>query len=244
MSSSRDDEERNPVLPEPAGDSWQDWAHFSEDAPPAGKGSATARPVEAVLPPRRNSTLVAAGIIAGGFVIAGVLGGTIAGVLMAPRESPPPADPVGWASDTPAATGGAATGVPTPAAEEEPAPSWCEASASGQTVSGNGPGDDYTLPGVIFALQHAYYVERDGEAAARVLAPESGITAAGVQEGISSIPEGTEHCVEITLTGDSTADVLITQMAPDGAATLFTSAVTARQAESGEWRITSIRNGG
>ncbi|MCW4353404.1 hypothetical protein ONR57_08855 [Hoyosella sp. YIM 151337] len=245
MPSSKD-EESGPIQPDSAGGSWQDWAQFSAGAAP-GEGTAceTPHPAEHLADPvsPRGPTLVAAGIIAGGFVIAGVLGGTIAGLLMASRDAPASSDPIGLASNSPAVTGAAAMSEE-PEPEEESAPAWCESSASGQKVTGNGSGDDQTLPGAIFALQYAYYVDRDGESAARVLAPESGITAEGVQEGINSIPEGTQHCVEIILTGESTADVLVTQMAPGGAVDLFSSTITARQTDGGAWRLTSIRSGG
>jgi hypothetical protein len=124
-----------------------------------------------------------------------------------------------------------------PAASQRPTvPDWCPA---GQ-VRGSSLGGPDTAIGAIFALQHAYYVQRSGEAAAALLAGEGLPGAATIQQGIDTIPAGTEHCLGVTLSGPASAQVLVAQRTPDGEVTTFQQSLTLAQAWDGTWVITSL----
>ncbi|WP_435592128.1 hypothetical protein [Nocardia sp. bgisy118] len=89
------------------------------------------------------------------------------------------------------------------------------AGLSGQIVT-DGPGDIHSPAGVIAAFEHAYYVQRNAEAALRLIAPEVGIIPEALAAGIASIPPGTVHCVAITPIADGAADVHLVELHPDG----------------------------
>ena len=75
-------------------------------------------------------------------------------------------------------------------------------------VSGTGPGDTTSAPAAILGFDHAYYVDRSGEAAVRYLAEgATGVNRNGVRatitadhlqrEGIDQTPPTTRYCVRI-----------------------------------------------
>lgn len=89
------------------------------------------------------------------------------------------------------------------------------AGLSGRTVTA-AAGDRRSLPGVIAAFEHAYYVQRDAEAALRLVAPEAGLALEALAAGIASIPPGTTHCVAITPIDDRAAEVHLVELHPGG----------------------------
>lgn len=116
----------------------------------------------------------------------------------------------------------------------------CAASEEGSVVTGDGEGDVKSAAGVILAFQHAYYVERDADLVKPLLAKESEIqNLDALQKGIDSVEQGTTHCLRITSAKDGSADVELTQMAPDGSETVFYQRVTTAR-EGGETRLVSI----
>ncbi|QNG20826.1 hypothetical protein G4H71_09640 [Rhodococcus triatomae] len=124
-------------------------------------------------------------IIGGGLALSALLIGGIAVALVNSGGS----DPVAGSPTSEVA--------PAPAVAEE----WCETSEEGATRSGQGPGGHTSGADAIFGFDYAYYVERDGVKAASFGAPESGLDAAAIQDGIDNhIPEGTQHCLEVTET--------------------------------------------
>ncbi|MEU8898851.1 hypothetical protein [Nocardia sp. NPDC048505] len=103
----------------------------------------------------------------------------------------------------------------------------CEAARTEQFVRGNGVGSTETGPDAILAFQHAYYVERSGTAARALTAPDASVpTAAVIDKGIASVPEGTRHCVLITPMPDGRFDVVITDMRPDASVRTYRQFVT------------------
>ncbi len=75
----------------------------------------------------------------------------------------------------------------------------CPAERVGNRIQGNGVGGFDSGPAVIFAFQHAYYVERSGEQVRATTTADAAVQAAdAIQRGIDSIPAGTTHCVAIS----------------------------------------------
>jgi len=171
--------------------------------------------------------------------VAGVLAaagaGTVLAILTSEDEAPAAAPPSAPMSErdapAPEPTPAAPSSTPAPAV-----PEWCPA---GQ-LRGAYPGGADTAIGAIFALQHAYYVERSGAAAAALLAGDGLPSAEQIQQGIDTIPAGTQHCLGVTLSSPASAQVLVAQRTPDGTLTTFKQTVTFTQSESGSWVITSL----
>ena len=102
----------------------------------------------------------------------------------------------------------------------------CEGSESGETVTGDGAGDTRSVAGVVLAFQHAYYSERDAKKALSLTSDDSPlVNVEALQEGIDSVPEGTEHCVSITADG-AKAQVKITEARPSETPETFVQQVT------------------
>ncbi|MGW4092468.1 hypothetical protein [Nocardia sp. NPDC004750] len=75
----------------------------------------------------------------------------------------------------------------------------CPAERVGNRIQGNGVGGFDSGPAVIFAFQHAYYVDRSGEQVRATTTADAAVQAAdAIQRGIDSIPTGTTHCVAIS----------------------------------------------
>ncbi|MEU2037418.1 hypothetical protein [Nocardia niwae] len=75
----------------------------------------------------------------------------------------------------------------------------CPAERIGNRIQGNGAGGFDSGPAVIFAFQHAYYVDRSGAQVRATTTADAAVQAAdAIQRGIDSIPAGTTHCVAIT----------------------------------------------
>ncbi|MFF2085424.1 hypothetical protein ACFVVM_16745 [Nocardia sp. NPDC058176] len=101
------------------------------------------------------------------------------------------------------------------------------------TVVTDRAGDPATVPGVIASFQAAYYLQRDAEAATRLLAPEAGIAVEGLAAGIASIPPGTTHCVAITPISETTANVHVAELRADRHRIDYLQLVNTRPGESG-----------
>lgn len=118
----------------------------------------------------------------------------------------------------------------------------CEESESDKTTTGAGEGDTDSVPGVVLAFEHAYYVERDAEEMEPLLSKDSAIkNLDALQEGIDSVERGTTHCVHVAAADDGVAEVELTETAPDGAETVYEQHVTTTR-EGGEVRIVSIED--
>ncbi|MBF6335381.1 hypothetical protein IU450_05735 [Nocardia abscessus] len=75
----------------------------------------------------------------------------------------------------------------------------CPAERVGNRIQGSGVGGFDSGPAVIFAFQHAYYVNRSGEQVRSTTTTDAAVqTADAIQRGIDTIPAGTTHCVAIT----------------------------------------------
>ncbi|NKV32781.1 hypothetical protein GS921_24330 [Rhodococcus hoagii] len=141
-------------------------------------------------------------------------------------------------SSSPAALTVPTTEASAPASE----PQSCEVTESDTVTTGDGEGDQDSVAGVILAFQHAYYVERDAKKMEPLLAKDSNIRDLdALQKGIDSVERGTTHCLRITPEGDKAALTEVTEVAPDGAETVFEQRVTTTR-DSDRVRIVSIES--
>ena len=133
---------------------------------------------------------------------------------------------------------------PTPTAEPDStiaADAECQTSREGSVTTGRGSGDTDSVAGVVLAFQHAYYVERDATNVESLLSEDSKITdLEALQKGIDTVDKGTKHCLEIS-TDDETAQVELTEIAPDGTETVYMQRVTTTS-EDGDVQIVSIED--
>jgi hypothetical protein len=107
-----------------------------------------------------------------------------------------------------------------------------------------GEGDQLSGEGVITALEHRYYLLRDGGAARELMASDASLpSAAVIQQGIDSVPLGTTHCLEVTAIGPDTYSAQITEVRPDRR-NEFKQRITTTTAEDGRVLIRSIEEVG
>ncbi|MFE7800225.1 hypothetical protein [Nocardia sp. NPDC057440] len=106
---------------------------------------------------------------------------------------------------------------------------------SGGTASG---------PDAVLSFQYGYYVERSGERAREVVAPEATVSPASViQRGIDSIPVGTTHCVRIVTLTDTRYSVEITEYRPGGVPATYNKQTVTTAVVDGRTLITGIAAG-
>lgn len=92
------------------------------------------------------------------------------------------------------------------------------------------PDDDTSPIGVIHAMEHAYYVERDGAAVVDHVASGD---AQQVQEGIDSIPEGTDYCLSVNQVSEGDFMVDVTEHRPDGETVKYSQRMRVEDGEDG-----------
>ncbi|TSD93267.1 hypothetical protein FOS14_23505 [Skermania sp. ID1734] len=192
-----------------------EWATWYETAPDTALHAAGSWRRWKRRPPRRW-LLLAAGSGC-------VLLGAVVVVTGSGDESPVPAP----AAPAPRATAGAS--------------SWCaDAVAADGAVTTAAAGDTASGPGVIAAIEHAYYDMRSGATAAALAAPGSTLPPAqAIQAGIDAVPVGTKHCLLIRPKGDGVYSLHITERHPDGSQTAHDN--LARVAETdGRYGVVSL----
>lgn len=160
---------------------------------------------------------------------------------------------VGWAivqsfgGDEPAgealpAAASESLAAPEPAQSAAPAAPTCEESSNGDVVTGSGTGDTDSVAGVVLAFENAYYNDRDAKKAVDLTSKDSPFRSDGavtvLQDGIDSVPSGTEHCVRVEGKGED-ATVTITETAPDGEAEEFVQKITTTR-DDGKVQIVAI----
>ncbi len=157
---------------------------------------------------------------------AAVMIGVVAVWAHDPRENGDPVHVTAVAPSATAAVEGACTGL------------------SGTVVTDRLADTTTTLAGVIAAFEAAYYIDRSAEAAMRLLAPESGITADGLAAGIASIPIGSTHCVAITPISETTANVHVVELHPDRQRVDYLQVINTRPVEGGGLLISNVQGQG
>lgn len=105
-------------------------------------------------------------------------------------------------------------------------------------ITGAGAGDDQSGPAIIFAYDYAYYVKRDGVAAATHFADtEVSADPVALQKSIDAVPEGTTHSLSITATTDPMVyNVILTLRTPDDGTFTYPQQYTVSQ-NSGKFQI-------
>lgn len=102
-----------------------------------------------------------------------------------------------------------------PEAEADAAGGECVERIAHDSYHGAGPGSALSPTGVVAAFEHAYYVQRDAEAAVALTTPSSGISATHLDlDGISQLPEGTRHCVAVQAVDPQRLEVVLTESRP------------------------------
>ncbi|QYA99643.1 hypothetical protein I1A62_00505 (plasmid) [Rhodococcus sp. USK10] len=142
-------------------------------------------------------------------------------------------------------TAAAVTAQPTTAPLSSAAPRrWCDpAAAVDGVIIGNGPGGTDSGPAAILAFDFAYYVQRSGEAARAVVAPDAvGVEPANLlQSAIDTyIPAGAEHCVTIRAAEPQRFLVTLRERQPSGEEVAYTQQAITTRVVDGRHVITSI----
>ncbi|MEV0292491.1 hypothetical protein [Nocardia sp. NPDC050710] len=106
------------------------------------------------------------------------------------------------------------------------------------------PGGTESGPDAVLAFQYAYYVERSGEQARAIVAPDAAISPAEViQRGIDSIPAGTTHCVRVLTIADNKYSVEVTEYRPGGVPATYNKQTVTTAVIGGRTLITGIAAG-
>ncbi|MGV9718983.1 hypothetical protein NXT08_25205 (plasmid) [Rhodococcus pyridinivorans] len=175
----------------------------------------------------RTWMLVGGGVAVLAVVSAAVVT-TMAGSTDEPQAPPlPSSSVVASPSTTPSTTATAA------------APAWCAPVTEPDRIVGNGPGGRDSGPAVIQAFEHAYYVQRDGEAVAELMV----LPGNDIQSFIDAVPAGTEHCVTVLPTEDPnrwSVDVLL-KFPPVGDEGIHKQWITTMPADGGV-KIANVEN--
>lgn len=235
--TTRFDQDKRPSAAEPV------WVRFFEEAttspapaePPRRRS--TARPVQGVsgriggagrvssafssvrsLPPQRMMIATVAALTVAGLAV--LAGAALVSAVSAPTPVPAPlSSPSSGSTIAPAA---APASVPV---------SWCEeASSADGTLTTSGDGDSISGPGVVAAIEHAFYVARSGELARTFAGPGSTLPdTASIQTAIDKVPTGTKHCATIRPLGDNAYSLTLRELHPGGQTFTYTNRVQVAQ---------------
>lgn len=205
--------------PAPAADDYDDSETFADDTVKESSGAA---------PKEKKGNgcgLMLLVLVVFGVVIAAAVAfafrGTVTDFLGGEEAAEPSKPALSTAMSAPSSSQAAAAPSTQAASEaiDEEVSAKCVAGDDDKTKVGNGKGDQKSGPGVIFAFDYAYYVERSGAAARKFMSPElKGTTVETLQDAIDELPEGTQHCLWIT-PKDGEKDVYSVKLAeyvPDG----------------------------
>ncbi|MFD4432150.1 hypothetical protein [Nocardia sp. NPDC058497] len=137
--------------------------------------------------------------------------------------------------------------VSTVASPPAPAPAIPDCPQKRTTVlaSGTDAGDTTSAVSVIFALQHAYYVDRSGAKAREFVTEDAKVPSAQeIQAGIDTVPLGTRYCVSIVPTSPARWQVQVREQRPAAAPELLATLIIHTVTEpDGTNKITAISEG-
>ena len=169
--------------------------------------------------------------VGGGIAALAAISAVVVNVMSTGTDEPeaplPPVTAVASSSATPTTT------------EAVAAPAWCAPVTEPDRIVGNGPGGRDSGPAVIQAFEHAYYVQRDGEAVAELMV----LPGNDIQSFIDAVPAGTEHCVTVLPTEDPnrwSVDVLL-KFPPVGDEGIHKQWITTMPADGG-LKIANVEN--
>lgn len=171
-------------------------------------------------------------LVGGGVAVLAVVCAAVVTAMTGSTDEPqapplPSSSVVASSSTTPSTTATAA------------APAWCAPVDEPDRIVGNGPGGRGTGPAVIQAFEHAYYVQRDGQAVAELMV----LPGNDIQSFIDAVPAGTEHCVTVLPTEDPnrwSVDVLL-KFPPVGDEGIHKQWITTMPADGG-MKIANVEN--
>ncbi|WP_157224323.1 hypothetical protein [Nocardia paucivorans] len=145
----------------------------------------------------------------------------------------------------------ASAGAVSPAAATAASGMWehatgtCRRTVTESVVIGADPGDTGSGPGVIQAIEWAYYVDRSATAVRALTTPDALVPDAGtIQAGIDSYPAGVRYCVTITAadTDGRRWDVQIQQQKPgEDEPSIIDQVITTTTGPDGRTLVTGIR---
>ncbi|MFD6391157.1 hypothetical protein [Nocardia sp. NPDC060259] len=112
-------------------------------------------------------------------------------------------------------------------------------------ASGADAGDTTSAVSAIFALQHAYYVDRSGAKAREFVTADAKVPPAEeIQAGIDTVPVGTRYCVSIVPTSPARWQVQVREQRPSAAPELLATLIIHTVTEpDGTSKITAISEG-
>ncbi|MBH0774960.1 hypothetical protein [Nocardia bovistercoris] len=120
----------------------------------------------------------------------------------------------------------------------------CPTERSVGVLRGATDGGTESGPDAVLAFQYAYYVERSGEQARAVVAPDAPISpAAVIQRGIDTIPVGTSHCVRVITITENRYSVEVTEYRPGGVPATYNRQTVTTAVVGGRTLITGIAAG-
>ncbi|MGX4711833.1 hypothetical protein [Rhodococcus ruber] len=170
-------------------------------------------------------------LVGGGIAALAAISAVVVNVMSTGTDEPetplPPVTAVASSSATPTTT------------EAVAAPAWCAPVTEPDRIVGNGPGGRDSGPAVIQAFEHAYYVQRDGQAVAELMV----LPGNDIQSFIDAVPVGTEHCVTVLPTEDPdrwSVDVLL-KFPPVGDEGIHKQWITTMPADGGV-KIANVEN--
>ncbi|QQM55696.1 hypothetical protein [Rhodococcus pyridinivorans] len=171
-------------------------------------------------------------LVGGGVAVMAVVSAAVVTTMTGNTDEPqapplPSSSVVASPSTTPSTTATAA------------APAWCAPVTEPDRIVGNGPGGRDSGPAVIQAFEHAYYVQRDGQAVAELMV----LPGNDIQNFIDAVPAGTEHCVTVLPTEDPnrwSVDVLL-KFPPVGDEGIHKQWITTMPADGGV-KIANVEN--
>lgn len=107
-------------------------------------------------------------------------------------------------------------------------------------------GDARSGVGVIRALEHAYYVDRDGAAVRALMADGSPVAgpAETIQAGIDTVPAGTSYCLAEAQVSPTVYAVTVTEHRPGGDTVSYEQSFEVRRATDGTWVVVNISKAG
>lgn len=177
----------------------------------------------AVVAPRRRRLPRWVGVVVAAVAV------TVGVVLVFRPDSP---DPQSVAQVTPPVSSAAPTAEPVGG----PSTPACPASVDGALQRGAGPGSQATAVGVVFAFQHAYWVDRSGVGVRAVAAPDAALPPAGeIQRGIDSVPLGSTHCLAVSVLPDGRLGVELAYQSPGGVPVIERQTVTVAERDGKFW---------
>ncbi|MFJ2834250.1 hypothetical protein ACIO52_02690 [Nocardia sp. NPDC087230] len=221
---------------------WSDWSQPSDrtgdhDKPAASPGfRQVGRNFPGARSERGPGRVIAELAAAFGVILLGLV--VVLAVL--PDTEQPSADPTETLLPAPLTVPAVA-----PTTAPEHAITDCPHTRTTALASGADAGDTTSAVSVIFAVQHAYYVDRSGTKAREFVTADAKVPPAEeIQAGIDTVPVGTRYCVSIVPTSPARWQVHVREQRPGQLPELLATLIIHTATEpDGTSKITAISEG-